>query len=239
MPTCRSTNDIAAELATHQGAAAHGTVVWTHLQTAGRGQRGNSWESSAGQNLTFSLVLYHDQLLSQELFVINQVVALALHDTITEILPQAEVWIKWPNDIWLNGGKVCGVLIENTLNQGRALRSIVGIGLNVNQLTFSATKATSLARVSGLSYSLEEVMKRFLSAFELRYALLSPQGRHQLAPAYQERLLGMGKPLRFRDAQGEIFIASVAGVKPDGHLLLLRHGQVVEFDIKELEWLLD
>lgn len=126
------------------------SVVSAVRQTAGRGQRGNRWQSADGENLTFSIVLKFgaDQLepmAASGQFVISEVAALSVVDFLAR--HDIEAKIKWPNDIYVGDKKICGILIENALKGNCLSHSIVGIGLNVNQTVFdtSLPNPTSMA----------------------------------------------------------------------------------------------
>ncbi len=114
--------------------AAHGTVVMAREQTAGRGQRGNSWEAEPGANITLSMMLHPEGLHPARQFVISQAVSLAIVEMLDRYV--GGVSIKWPNDIYVGDRKICGILIENTITGTAITRCIVGIGLNVNQTSF-------------------------------------------------------------------------------------------------------
>lgn len=127
-----STNSYLAGIAAD---APHGTVVMAREQTAGRGQRGNSWEAEPGQNITLSLLLRPEGLHPARQFVISQAVSLAIVDMLQSFVTEP-VSIKWPNDIYVGDRKICGILIEHTITCASIDRTVVGIGLNVNQMEF-------------------------------------------------------------------------------------------------------
>ena len=111
------------------------TVVIAENQFAGRGQRGNSWVSEPGKNLTFSFLKRNLTLNPQNHFILNMGVSLALHDALSAIGVPG-LTIKWPNDIMSGNSKICGILIENLISGAQIRHSIIGIGLNVNQTNF-------------------------------------------------------------------------------------------------------
>ncbi len=116
-------------------------VVTAGFQTAGRGQRGNGWESEPGANLLFSMLYYPPEWLSpSRQFLISKAVALAVAETVDRLLdgfPHPEVCIKWPNDIYVGDRKIAGILIENSLQSAASIaHSIIGVGLNINQREF-------------------------------------------------------------------------------------------------------
>ena len=162
LDSCASTNSVLAGCAD----APAGLVIATREQTAGRGQRGNTWEAQPGANLTFSLLLRPAAIPAARQFELSMIVSLAIVDTVDAVLEDAgcplRAEIKWPNDIYVADRKICGILIENTLT-GRSIdRSIVGIGLNVNQTVFlsDAPNPASLCGFTGRAYMLEPLLER-------------------------------------------------------------------------------
>ena len=127
--TAGSTNDEARD-----PRLAHGDVVWADEQTAGRGQRGHAWSSTPGENLTFSVVLRPTFLPVGEQFLLSEAVALALCDTFEAFGIAAR--IKWTNDIYVGNHKLSGMLFEHSFSGPTLSRSVVGIGINVNQMAF-------------------------------------------------------------------------------------------------------
>ena len=111
------------------------SVVSALSQTAGRGQRGNTWTSNAGENLMFSIVLKSPALMAEDHFALNEIAALSVADFLSTYGIKAE--IKWPNDIYVGEKKICGILIENSFRGKTISSSIIGIGLNINQRNFN------------------------------------------------------------------------------------------------------
>ena len=142
LPTCHSTNDIAAEMIQSQEVF-EGTIIITDHQTTGRGQRGNSWEAAIGQNLTLSLILKPTFLRASDQFQLNVAVSLGVHEFLSQYLPEG-LTIKWSNDIYHYDKKLGGILIENTLQGYNIGYSVIGIGLNINQKQFENIRGTSL-----------------------------------------------------------------------------------------------
>ena len=135
----------------------HGDIVWAERQTAGRGQRGHKWSSAEGLNLTFSLVLEPRFLPAGEQFLLNEAVALALTDTFAQFGIAAR--IKWTNDIYAGDKKLVGILIEHSYSGQTLARTIVGIGINVNQTEFDPAlpNPVSMAMVAGRTFDRGEV----------------------------------------------------------------------------------
>jgi BirA family biotin operon repressor/biotin-[acetyl-CoA-carboxylase] ligase len=194
-----------------------GTVVVTREQTAGRGQRGNSWEAEPGANLTFSLLLRPEGVKAVEQFAISEAVALGIVDALQSRMPGVDVRIKWPNDIYANDCKICGILIENAILGTEIRRSIAGIGINVNQTVWrsDAPNPVSMAQLTGRTFDLDALLT---DVFRAIYAELSNSAyRHS---RYMAALWGKDA-LTYRDtATGEMFRASIASIAPDGMMTL-------------------
>lgn len=219
--------------------APHGTVLVTDNQTAGRGQRGNTWEAQPGKNLTFSLLLRPQVIDAARQFEISELVALAIADVLSSHLPGTEVTIKWPNDIYAGNGKICGILIENTLCGNNIERSIAGIGINVNQEAFlsDAPNPISMLNVAGREFDLESLLAEFVAE------ILSRVDRYESAPdtralteQYVSRLWRRNGYHPYRDnLTGEDILACIASVAPNG-LLTLRTsgGELRSYAFKEV-----
>lgn len=216
----------------------HGDAVIAKEQTAGRGQRGNRWSSKAGENLTFSLVWEPTFLEAKRQFLLSEAVALALTDTLAEYGIRSK--IKWTNDIYVGRKKICGILIEHDLGtDGHLARTIVGIGLNINQKEFEewVPNPTSMALLEGKNYDVGEVFQRLYDALEARYNQL------QSDPATIERdydalLFRKGELATYALPSGKRFEGVIVGVKPSGELLVESQGMVVPYLFKEIEFII-
>ena len=194
--------------------APHGAALAAREQTAGRGQRGNSWEAEPGKNLTLSLMLRPDGLHASRQFELSEAVALGVADFL-DSLGLEGVCVKWPNDIYVGDRKICGILIENTLgSSGAILRAVAGIGVNINQTRFrsDAPNPVSVRQLTGKEYDLEEL------AEELVARILARLGRDN-HPEYRRRLWRGEGEWPWRDGRGE-FRAAIGEVLPDGRLEL-------------------
>lgn len=207
------------------------TCFWALEQTAGIGQRGNHWDSEPNKNLTFSLVLHPSFLPADRQFKLTEALSLALVDFLQQILSgspsklegvaegRGRVFIKWPNDIYVEGRKICGTLVSTRL-QGTQIASVIcGIGVNVNQTVFPdwVPNPTSISLLSGEHYELELLLKDLLCCIEKRYkALASGQDPE---PEYLTHLLNLGSRARYIYNEKEI-VATITGIDEYGHLLL-------------------
>lgn len=213
--TLQSTNDEARDFRYSEG-----DIIVARRQTAGRGQRGHSWESIAGENLTFSMVLTPTFLPTTEQFKLLQTIALSLCDIFAEY--GLETSVKWTNDIYVGDNKIVGILIEHQSISATLQRTIVGIGINVNQQSFSEAlpNPTSMALELGRRLDLEEVLGRFEQAFRNRYAQLKSDDAATLCEEYNSRLYRRGIKAPYRRADGTPFEGVLCEVKPHGELII-------------------
>ena len=202
-----------------------GTVIYTPCQTAGRGQKGNSWESEDGKNLTFSLLLKRPPVKARDQFYLSEAAALAVVEALTAEAGDGFT-VKWPNDVYWQDKKVCGMLIENSLDGSDIATSIIGIGINVNQQRFlsDAPNPVSLINITGREQDLMTLLKRVCSRIEqLVVSLGDDNARSDLHHRYMAALYRNDGQLHpYEDASGHRFMASVADIAPDG-TLTLRH----------------
>ncbi len=168
------------------------SIVATREQTAGRGQGTHTWFATPGQNLTFS-ILYRFEgactLAAADALLITQVTTLALRDYLLAYGVQAR--IKWPNDIWVEDRKICGILIENTMTEGRVRESIVGIGLNLNETAWPAElpNPVSLYELTGKHFDPAAELPLLQKEIRHRFGLLaSPGGRISLQEEFEKYL---------------------------------------------------
>lgn len=215
------------------------SVVAARSQTAGRGQRGNSWLARKGENLTFSVLLKFGvggfpPFPASEQFRISEAVSSGVCDYLSS--KGIDSRIKWPNDIYVRNKKICGMLIENTLNGSDIATSIVGIGLNVNQREFppQLVNPTSMSQVTGEEYDLELEL-------ELLTGFLFPDGEiKDSESSYWERLYRFGEFHQYTDClEGTVFEGRIVGVSPQGLLEVeTRKGELKKFAFKEISYII-
>lgn len=214
-----------------------GTIVVASFQTNGKGQIGNSWESEAGKNLTFSLLLYPTELEISEQFSISKAVSLGIVDVLQK--HTADISIKWPNDIYWNDKKIAGVLIENAITGKTITHCIVGIGLNVNQelFTSNAPNPISLKQITQKEYNLKELLQELRSAIFARYTQLLNHEESLYNDYFQQ--LYRNKGYYLYEAEGQSFEAQIKCVKLNGHLVLeSKDGQEKSFAFKEVQFVI-
>ena len=216
-----STNSFAFDLI-RKSPPAEGYVVCAKEQFAGRGQRGTTWSSEPGSNLTFSLILHPHFLAIAQQFQLTKTIALGIAGFVSHCLEDhTQVRIKWPNDIYVKNCKIAGILIENILEQSTLKYSVVGIGLNVNQAVFdpSIANPTSLKMLAGKEFNTEDCLMQLCSFIEKQYLDLRAGNYKQLDEAYHNLLYRKGVWSDF-NLQGEIIKAQIDGVNATGHLIL-------------------
>lgn len=234
MPECHSTNTEAIQLC-QLPSVTEGTLVITDRQTAGRGQRGNNWQAEPGMNLTFSFILKPTFLSARELFFLNMAISLGLYDYLHALL-RADVRVKWPNDLFVEEKKVCGILIENSVQGASVGTSVVGVGLNVNQEQFEHSRAASVRTFSGKKHDLQEVLDDLLPALEKRYLQLREGKRPELTAAYYSCLYGFGEEKMYRALPaGKDFVGKIVGVDEIGRVKIETGDGERVFGLKEIE----
>ncbi|MDD5507119.1 MAG: biotin--[acetyl-CoA-carboxylase] ligase [Bacteroidales bacterium] len=235
-----STNAIALRLM-EEHSYPEGCLFVAHTQYAGRGMGVNKWESEPGKNLTFSVVLFPDFLPVERQFMLNKMVSLALHDFISRLSLQAAVTIKWPNDIYLGERKAAGILINNVIQGASLVRSVAGIGLNINQEVFrsDAPNPVSLKNLTGKELRLERCLTDLCQDLDRRYEELRMGMFRQMDRDYLERQYRRGGffPFLFH---GKNIRASIESVDTFGRLVLLTaEGERILSDQKEITFIIE
>ncbi len=230
-----STNDEARNPAYREG-----DIIVAERQTAGRGQRGHTWESAEGQNLTFSLILEPRFLPINEQFLLTEVLALGLVDTLAEYDIAAK--IKWTNDIYVGEKKIVGMLIENSLGGRNLARTIAGIGLNINQTEFDSSlpNPTSMALVAGRMFDRESLLTRLYANIMSLYDALRRGEKEILQSRYRETMFRLGEPHPYSLPDGTVFEGIIRGVRPSGELQIesTTEGSLHEFLFKQVEFII-
>ncbi len=231
LPTVGSTNEVAKALATR--GAPQGTLVVAEEQTAGKGRMGRRWIAPAGTSLLFSLLLY-PSLSPGRIPRLTMLASLAAAEAI-ESLTGLPVRFKWPNDIFLRGRKMGGVLTEVGLTGERVDYAVVGVGLNVNwdpsPVLELEGKATSISQEWGREASRLQLLRRFLASFEEGYLRL--QEGYSPSEVWGSRLASLGQEAEVA-LPGRVERGQVEGVDEDGALLLRQGKRVVRVTMGEV-----
>ncbi|MEI6683226.1 MAG: biotin--[acetyl-CoA-carboxylase] ligase [Bacteroidota bacterium] len=237
-----STNAVADQVFQERDPAG-GEVVWAHDQYAGRGQHDHTWESEPGKNLSFTVILRPRFLAPHRQFLLNKAVALAVADFVTDALRKVShppVSVKWPNDIYIGDNKAAGILIENKIMGSKLDTSLVGIGINVNQLVFppEIPNPVSLITFLRLETDLREMLLAVCRHLDARYSALQDPGRGNLDEDYDSRLLGF-EQWRNYTFRGRISKGKIKGVNLTGQLVIETiTGATLSFDHGEVGFVL-
>ena len=233
--TNRYIRDEAVALWENRGTGDFAVVTAGH-QTAGRGQRGNAWNSNAGENLLFSLLVRPGETLEvSRQFLLSQAVALSIHDAMK--CYGVDTRLKWANDIYAGNRKLAGILLELDYSGAFVEQAIIGIGLNVNQENFPPMdrKPVSMKMLREHDFILDDVLATILDLFEHYYTELRFGNRDAIAAEYKAQLFGIDMKNSFIDKNGH-FDAVIQDVESDGHLILRRNdGSTGRYAFKEVE----
>ncbi len=263
LPSCQSTNESLAFHTTEQKKKAQntlfeGTLLWTNHQTQGKGQRGNSWTAQENQNLTFSILLTPTFLSPKESFWITIAVSLGVRDALEEVMKTNypdiadSFQIKWTNDIFINhqvgneykDQKIGGILIENQINSQSINQSIVGIGININQIfdkNDTTNRAISLKELTGKEWNKENILTEILFFIEKRYLQLRAEKKEILRADYLSHLFRYQEWHYYKDKiKNQKITGQILGINPEGKLALEvagQNGKISYFENKEIEFL--
>lgn len=217
-----STNERAAQWA--RANVPEGAVVLTEYQTAGRGRHGRAWSATKGQNLLFSVVL-RPSLAPDRLGLITIAAGVAVAETIDPFVSPHQSVIEWPNDIFLEDQKTCGILLESSLTPPKGDTVVVlGVGLNVNQTNFPdplADAATSLRLTTGRPVPRAELLARLLTALEHRYDAIQEGREATVRNAFEERLSSLHEQITLHVPNTDRTVSgTVEGITDTGALRL-------------------
>ena len=228
-----STNDFLKKLSSQQ-ALDNFTTVMTENQTNGKGQMGAKWVSEPSKNLICSIFLKDFLNDNNQIFNLNSAVSLSVFRALEKYnLPQLA--IKWPNDIMSDSKKIGGILIENTIKSDGRINSVIGIGLNINQLNFeSLPKASSMAKIMAKEFDKEIILKEIIIHLKTFVKENNPRDLHL---TYVQKLFKKGIPMPFETKKGK-FMGSIQNVNEMGFLeVLLEDNSIELFDLKEIQML--
>lgn len=233
-----STNNYAMEQV-NSGQVTSGTAWFTSNQTAGKGTRGKQWLAQPGDISALSIALQPAMLPLSRQFMLSVTVALATCDFFTSYAGD-ETIIKWPNDIYWRDRKAGGILIENVLRGNVWQYAIIGIGLNINQATFSPDlpNAVSLRQITGKVREAADLARELCTFLDKRIQQLVPANYEALLREYTTRLFRWQQPALYRK-DGQIFEGIIRDVLPDGHLCLEKDGQILQLGFGEIEFILN
>lgn len=229
---CASTNSYLLDVLSSRNIA-EGSLVFTDYQFSGRGQQGNTWLVEPNVNLTFSLVLMPKWLKPTEQFYLTKLVSVSLIQLLNSKKNGFEV--KWPNDIYFEGKKVAGILIENSIQKSEITQSVIGIGINVNQKDFQIDKADSLINILDSNLDRKKLLEEFCERLEANYLKFKSDFK-SFDRLYLDNLYRRGEIHWFESNDGK-FEAEIIGVSNIGKLKLKIKDELIEYAMKEVVFL--
>ena len=233
LETINSTNDYAISLK-ETAVFKEGLVVTANYQSGGNGQRGKAWESNANENLLLSVIIQPNIAVENQ-FEISKIIALSVCDLLTNLGLNSK--IKWPNDILITKEKVAGILIQNILKGTSISHSVIGIGLNINQLQFKkySPKATSLQLLMKKEFDIAKIsmqLLQFLAERMKQYRNGFSQDQDYLSSLYLKDKVAA---FESKDLQ---FMGIIKGVNQNGKLLIKTEDDTIKaFDSQEVKFL--
>lgn len=237
-----STNDYLLGLETEED-----VCVRTDYQSAGKGMGTNTWESEAGKNLLFSILVHPVWLSVTEQYLLSMAEALAIHDALTEFLELTmgvetikKLTIKWPNDIYWEDKKLSGTRIDGNIKGGVLQDFVIGTGINVNQQRFfsDAPNPVSLYQITGKEYDNDEILNKILEHFAKYQDALKQGDKEKVVREYHERLYRRTGIHRYEDGNGT-FDAEIVKVNTNGIMTLRRtDGTLSDYEFKEVRFVI-
>lgn len=218
-----------------EGMAKHGMAFVAKEQTAGKGQRGKSWQMQPGQSIAMSVVLKTDKLRADQQFYLSMLIALATNDFLKKYAGK-ETTIKWPNDLYWRDRKAGGILIENIIMGKEWQWAVVGIGININQTAFDDTiiNAVSLKQITGKNHDPLELAKKLCSKLDHRFKDLQ-RSKESIEDAYNSILYKKGQKVSLKK-YNIVFECFIKGVTEFGYLITESATEQL-FSIGEVQWI--
>ena len=233
-----STNNVLSDMLSNSKPLEEGSVIMADEQSNGKGQQGAFWESEPHKNITLSLLYRPDFLTIEDQFYLSIAISLGISDFLEEALQQKS-HIKWPNDIYFAHYKIAGILIENTLMGSHLKTSIIGIGLNVNQVEFKsdAPNPCSMKSIAKKDFDIPSLLPSLFQHLEWNYMLLKAKRFDYLKEKYLSKLFRYQQDCDYRIG-GTVQKAKIIGLESSGRLKLMINNEVKSFDTKEIEIIL-
>lgn len=238
LPTLDSTNSFAADYLSKNNPS-EGTVISTPNQTAGRGQIGSAWESAPHQNISLSVILYPKFLRPNEQFYLSKIIGLAVKSFLEDYITD-DIFVKWPNDIYIQNKKIAGILIQNSLAHHQIKHSIIGIGININQEIFlsDAPNPISLKLLTQKDFNLKSLNQNLCWHVEKWYLRLKSNQQNAIDKAYQAALYKKGENRKFEEVATQmVFEGTIVGTSSSGKLQIVTSSGIREFNMKEVKFL--
>ena len=235
-----------------QGEPQHGMAIFSHEQTAGKGQRGKNWVSEKDANIALSILLNPFPLSIPDQFKLSVCIAASARHLFSKYAGD-ETKIKWPNDLYWRDRKAGGVLIENVIGSLAPIAtalgigpekseawkwSVVGIGININQTSFPVglPNPVSLKQITGRNYEPVELAKELCSIIEENYQTLIAGNFETVFSKYLAHLYKKDEKVKLKKGN-RVFETTIKGVSATGQLIT-QHSIEESFEFGEVEWIL-
>jgi len=225
-----------------QGEAQHGMAIFTHEQTAGKGQRGKNWVSQKDLNIALSILLNPYPLSVPDQFKLSVCIAVSAGELFSKYAGD-ETKIKWPNDLYWRDRKAGGILIENVIQSSQSTVgnwqwSVIGVGININQTDFDPNlpNPVSLKQITGKNYEPTELAKELCSIVEKNYQSLIAGNFMILFNKYQAQLYKKDEKIKLKKGT-RVFETTIKGISETGQLIT-QHSIEERFEFGEVEWVL-
>ncbi len=232
-----STNSFLKEMAQKIPLENYTTVMASH-QKKGKGQMETQWISEPYKNLLCSVFIAFDKLLIVNQILLNYAVSISILEVLEKYnLPKLQ--IKWPNDILSSGKKICGLLIENTVQNGEIKSTVIGIGININQTQFSEnlSNVTSIKNIVKKEVDIDKLIKEILRKLKINIGFANNSDKNLLEKKYLNVLYKKDIPTVFKDSNEVLFTGIIVGVSSFGKLQIkLKDDSIKEFGIKEVSF---
>jgi len=231
-----STNAYARNIETNK--LENGTIIISQFQTSGRGYNKNSWESEAGKNITCSIILLPEKIKAEDQYVISKFVSLAITDYLS--IKGIVAKIKWPNDIYIGDKKIAGILIENSVKGEYIDKTIIGIGININQESFKsdAPNPISLKNITKSEYSISHELEELIRFLNHWYNQVVEDKNGMIDKDYKQKMYRIDELSVFSDNTKK-FEGYIKGVNKFGQLMIeTTEKEKLLFNFKEVAFLI-
>ncbi len=231
-----SSNTLALELTSKEHVPEF-SIIWVGHQTRGRGQSNKKWLSHRNKNITMTAIIYPSFLTAERWFYLSKMSALATHKLISSFCNK--VYIKWPNDIYVNHKKISGILIENRIQQQHITTSVIGVGINVNQQRFpkNIPNPTSLFTETHRKYDLKSLIIQWQQYFIDYYQWLKEGKFRHIDEHYHQHLYMKNQTVQLKVKNKGVFTGKIMEVTPMGQLKIESNEMVRLLHVGEVEWM--
>lgn len=209
----------------------NGTVVFADFQTAGRGRRQRKWQSPESESLLFSIFL-NENIQTIPLYIFTFLSAVSVYEGLLPFAPERQLTVKWPNDVLIEGKKVCGILVETKTTENRISSIVIGVGININQkpefFQGELKEATSLFYSTGYKFSRKKVLLSVLTSFDKNLVELYQYNYTAILKKWRRYCPYLGKTIEVDDDKN-VYKGIFKDISQNGGLILETEGKEKTF----------